>query len=260
MRTLSTVALFLALATGVTEGFAEVKTREFQYQAGDVSLQGFMAWDDAVKGKRPGVLVVHEWWGHNDHARNAARKLAQAGYVGFALDLFGQGKVTTHPEDAQAFIAEATKDPDALMARFNAALTLLKQDANVDPTRIGAIGYCFGGGVVLNRARAGEDLDAVVTFHGALSTKTAAKKGEVKPRILVLTGGADSMIPSSQVDQFKQEMKNAGAKYEVVVYPGAKHGFTNPNAGKAGLEALAYNADADRKSWAKAMDFLRKAF
>jgi len=258
MRTFSTIVLCIALTAVAAEGFAEVKTREFQYQAGDVPLQGFIAWDDAVTGKRPGVLVVHEWWGHNEHARNSARKLAQAGYVGFALDMFGKGKVTTHPADAQGFMAEAAKDPAALTARFDAALALLKQDPNVDPSRIAAIGYCFGGGVALAMARAGEDLDAVVTFHGALATTNPAKKGQVKPRILVLTGGADPMTPSSVVDQFKKEMKNAGVKYEVVVYPGAKHSFTNPAADQAGLEALAYNADADRKSWAKAMEFLKK--
>jgi dienelactone hydrolase len=128
----------------------------------------------------------------------------------------------------------------------------------VDPARIAAIGYCFGGGVVLNRARAGADLDAVVTFHGLLATKNPAQKGEVKSRILVLTGAADPMIPPDQVTAFKKEMKDAGAKAEVVVYPNAKHGFTNPDAGKAGLEALDYNADAAKKSWSKAMEFLKK--
>lgn len=258
MRIPTIAAVVLALFAGATDGFAEVKTQDIQYEANGVPLKGYVAWDDAVTGKRPGVLVVHEWWGHNEHARNSARKLAAAGYVGFALDMFGNGKMTTHPEDAQAFMAEAMKDPDALVARFNAALDQLKKNPNVDPARIGAIGYCFGGGVVLNRARAGADLDAVVSFHGVLATQTPAKKGEIKPRILVLTGGADPMITANQVTAFKQEMKTAGAKYEVVVYPNAKHSFTNPDADKAGLEALAYNADAAKKSWTKAMEFLKK--
>src|SRR5437867_4683151 len=177
---------------------ARVQTREIEYRQGDTVLKGFVAWDDAVQGRRPGVLVVHEWWGLNDHAKNQARRLAEAGYVGFALDMYGNGKVTTHPQDAQGFVAEVTKDPAALAARFNAALAQLKQDPHVDTTRLAAIGYCFGGGVVLGMARAGADLAAVVTFHGALATQTPAQPGKVKARILVLAGAADPFVPPEQ--------------------------------------------------------------
>ena len=184
------------------------------------------------------------------HARNQARRLAEAGYVGFALDMFGKGKVTTHPHEAQAFVSEATKDPAVRAARFNAALEQLKRDPHVDPRRIAAIGYCFGGAVVLDMARAGADLAAIVTFHGALATKTHAQPGKVKARVLVLAGDADPFVPPEQVEAFKQEMRAAGARFEVVTFPGAKHGFTNPDAGKFGMDALAYNADGDRESWA----------
>ena len=228
---------------------SKVKTREIEYRQDGTVLQRFIAWDDAARGKRPGVLVVHEWWGHNEHARNQARRLAEAGYVGFALDMFGKGKVTTHPQDAQAFVSEVTKDPGVVAARFNAALEQLKRDPHVDPQRIAAIGYCFGGAVVLDMARAGADLTAVVTFHGALATKTPAQPGKVKARVLVLAGDADPFVPPEQVEAFKQEMQAAGARFEVVTFPGAKHGFTNPDAGKFGIDALAYNADADRESW-----------
>ena len=190
MRTrygLAMAAVLLSLAPRSVK----VKTRELEYRQDGTVLQGFIAWDDAGRGKRPGVLVVHEWWGHNEHARNQARRLAEAGYVGFALDMFGKGKVTTHPQEAQAFVSEVTKDPAVLAARFNAALEQLKRDPHVDPRRIAAIGYCFGGAVVLDMARAGADLAAVVTFHGALATKTPAQPGKVKARILVLTGGAE---------------------------------------------------------------------
>src|SRR6185312_3867378 len=166
----------------------KIQTKEVEYRQGSTVLKGFIAWDDAVSGKRPGVLVVHEWWGLNDHARNQARRLAEAGYVGFALDMYGAGKVTTHPQDAQAFATEATKDPAVVVARFNAALDLLKRDPRVDAARLAAIGYCFGGGVVLNMARAGADL-AVVSFHGSLGTQTPAQPGKVKARVLVLAGG-----------------------------------------------------------------------
>src|SRR3989454_4049453 len=173
-----------AVLLSQSPGNADVKTRELEYGQSETVLQGFIAWDDAARGKRPGVLVVHEWWGHNEHARNQARRLAEAGYVGFALDMFGKGKVATHPQDAQAFVNEVTKDPAVLAARFNAALEQLKRDPHVDTTRIAAIGYCFGGAVVLDMARAGAPLAAVVTFHGALATKTPAQPGKVKARIL----------------------------------------------------------------------------
>src|SRR5256884_5166982 len=168
-----------------------VKTRELEYRQGAKVQQGFVAWDDAARGRRPGVLVVHEWWGHNEHARNQARRLAEPGYVGFALDMYGKGKVTTHPQDAQAFASEATKDPEVLAARFNAALEQLKRDPHVDTTRIAAIGYCFGGAVVLDMARAGAPLAAALTFHGALATNTPAQPGKVQARIPALAAGPE---------------------------------------------------------------------
>src|SRR5881396_3209391 len=249
MRTRHGLAL-AAVLLSLAPRNAKVKTRENEYRQDGTVLQGFIAWDDAQRGKRPGVLVVHEWWGHNEHARNQARRLAEAGYVGFALDMFGKGKVTTHPQDAQAFVSEVTKDPAVVAARFNAALEQLKRDPHVDTTRIAAIGYCFGGAVVLDMARAGAPLAAAVTFHGALATKTPAQPGKVKARILVLAGGADPFVPPEQIEAFKREMQAAGARFEVVVYPGAKHGCTNATASQYGMDALAYNADADRESWA----------
>jgi len=249
-----------AVLLSQSPGNADVKTRELEYRQGETVLQGFIAWDDAARGKRPGVLVVHEWWGHNEHARNQARRLAEAGYVGLALDMFGKGKVATHPQDAQAFVNEVTKDPAVLAARFNAALEQLKRDPHVDTTRIAAIGYCFGGAVVLDMARAGAPLGAVVTFHGALATKTPAQSGKVKARVLVLTGGADPFVPPEQVEAFKREMQAAGGRFEVISYPGAKHGFTNPDAAKYGMPQLAYDADADRQSWTAMLKLFKEVF
>lgn len=244
-----------------TAAHAKIQTKNIEYKQGDTVLQGFLAWDDAAKGKRPGVLIVHEWWGHNQHARNQAVRVAKAGYVGFALDMFGKGKVATHPKDAQAFVQEATKDPQVVTARFDAALELLEKQPQVDPEKIAAFGYCFGGGVALQMARAGEPLDAVVTFHGSLKPfGPPAEPGKVKPAILVLAGGADPMVSSEQVQAFEQEMKAAGAKLEVITYPNAKHAFTNPDAAKAGVPGLEYNADADKKSWKAATQFLKKVF
>ena len=255
-RAVLTVSVF-AIATVAS---AEIKTREVEYTQGDTVLQGFVAWDDSTPSKRPGVLVVHEWWGHNQHARNQAIRLAKAGYVGFALDMYGKGKLATHPGDAQAFMAEATKDPAAVKARFDAALAQLKGDPHVDAAHVAAIGYCFGGAVVLGMARAGEDLDAVGAFHGPLATATPAQKGVVKARMLAQIGEADPMIPMSQVADFKKEMDAAGVSSKVVTYPGAKHGFTNPDAGTFGMEALAYDKDADEKSWAVLLDWLKESF
>jgi len=254
------VAVAAAVLLVASAAAAEVQTREIEYKEGEAVLQGLMAWDDASKGLRPGVLVVHEWWGHNEHARYQAKRLAEAGYVGFALDMYGKGKVTTHPKDAQGFMTEVKKDPAVIPARFHAALELLKQDPHVSADHIAAIGYCFGGAVVLGEARSGADLDAVVTFHGALATKSPAEPGAIRARVLVLTGAADPFVPKEQVEAFTQEMKAAGAKFRVITYPGAKHGFTNPDAGQAGMDALEYNAEADKKSWAAMLELFKEVF
>jgi dienelactone hydrolase len=250
----------VAALSMASPAFAEIQTKAIEYPQGETTLQGFIAWDDAAQAKRPGGLVVHEWWGHNDHARNAARRLAEAGYVGFALDMFGKGKVASHPDDAMKFMTEATKDPAVTAARFAAALAELKKDPHVDPERIGAIGYCFGGTMVLAQARQGADLDVVASFHGGLGGLPPVKPGAVKARVLVYTGAADPMIPAEQVAAFEKEMKAAGARVEAVSYPGAKHGFTNPAAGSYGMQALAYDAAADKASWAAMLKALDEVF
>ena len=252
--------LLVFLAT--VPAWGAIKEQEVEYKAGDVTLKGFMAYDDAAKGKRPAVLVVHEWWGHDQHARNGARKLAQAGFVGFALDMYGDGKQAHHPKDAGAMSGEIRKNLELMQTRFDAARDYLRQQPNVNPARIGVIGYCFGGAVALEMARAGEDLSAIVTFHGALNTEHPAQKGKVKPSILVLTGADDPFVPKKAVDGFVKEMKSAGAKFKVISYPGAKHSFTNPAATENGQKfniPLAYNAEADKKSWAEAQKFLKRA-
>ncbi len=259
----STSTTFLAAALLLllpASAGAAIKTKELTYKQGGTELQGFVAWDDAAKGKRPGILVVHEWWGHNAHARAQATRLAKAGYVALALDMYGKGKVTQHPDDAQKFMQEALKDPAVMKARFDAALALLKKQPEVDAAKIGAVGYCFGGGVVLGMARAGEDLGAVVSIHGSLATKSPAQPGKVKARILVIQGEADPMVPAAQVEALKKEMTAAHAKFEVVTFPGVKHGFTNPDADKAGVPGLAYDADADKKSFDMMVKLFRETF
>ncbi|MFN0179954.1 MAG: dienelactone hydrolase family protein [Gemmatimonadales bacterium] len=237
----------------------DIQTREIEYQVGATKLKGFLAWDASKTDRRPGVVVVHEWWGHNQHARDQARRLAEGGYVGMALDMYGDGRVTNHPDTAQAFVAAASKDPAGQNARFLAAIAQLKLDAHVDSTRIAAIGYCFGGYVVLSQARAGADLGAVASFHGALPSGKI-DSGTVRARILVLTGAADPMVPATEVDRFSAEMTAAGARFEVISYPGAQHSFTNPDADSHGMAGLRYDAATDRQSWAAMMKLFAEVF
>lgn len=238
----------------------DVQTREVSYSHDGTPFQGLLAWDANQTGRRPGVLVVHEWWGHDDHARRQARRLAEAGYVALALDMYGDGKHAEHPADAEKFATEATKDPAVVKARFDTARALLAADSHVDPNSIAAIGYCFGGGIVLNMARAGEDLDAVVSFHGALEPALTAAPGAITARVLALTGGADEFAMPAVVDAFRQEMTAAKANYRVVVYPGVKHSFTNPAAASHGMPQLGYDADADRQSWEEMLALFREVF
>ncbi len=232
---------------------AAVVGDEVDYSAEGITLKGYIAYDDSVEGERPGVLVVHEWWGHNDYARERARKLAALGYTALAVDMYGGGKNADHPSDAGKFAGEVMRNIDTAQARFDAAYTLLKNHETVDGERVAAIGYCFGGGVVLHMARFGMPLKGVVSFHGSLGTQTPAKAGEVKAAILVCHGADDGFVTDKQIEDFREEMDAAGVDYEFVVYPNAKHSFTNPgadaNAAKFGLDALGYNADADEKSW-----------
>lgn len=243
----------------ISTSIAAVQGKEVSYTANGTTLKGWIAYDDAAQDKRPAVLVVHEWWGHNAYARHRANMLAELGYVALAVDMYGDGKQAHHPSDANKFASEVSKDKQLAKARFDAAMQLVREQANVDASKIAAFGYCFGGTVVLNMARAGEDLKGVVSFHGGLGSDAPAQAGKVKAQIRSFTGADDPFIPATQVDTFKQEMEKAGVNYKSVVYPGAKHAFTNPDADGYGKQfnlPLAYNADADKDSWAQAKAFL----
>ncbi|MFP5428145.1 MAG: dienelactone hydrolase family protein [Gammaproteobacteria bacterium] len=258
------LALTLMCSAAVTQ--AAVQTREIAYQDADGNrLVGYYAYDDAIEGKRPGIVVVHEWWGLNDYAKRRARDLAALGYNALAIDMYGDGKNTEHPADAKAFMAAALKDPKAAAARFDAGLELLKIQPNINKHQLGAVGYCFGGKVVLDAARRGVKLDGVVSFHGALVTQEPAKPGVIRAKILVEHGDADSMITPEQVAAFKQEMAAAGADMKFVGIAGAKHGFTNPDAdrlshGGHGGPDIGYDKAADESSWADMQEFFKAAF
>jgi dienelactone hydrolase len=261
MKTFLMVISLFGLAASVAQ--AAVQGKEVNYQANGTTLKGYIAYDDAFKGKRPAVLVVHEWWGHNEYARKRARMLAELGYTALAVDMYGNGKQAHHPDEAGKFATEVSKNMPMAKARFEAGMQLLRKEKTVDAGKMAAIGYCFGGGVVLNMARLGEDLKGVVSFHGSLGTDSPAQPGKIKARIVSFSGEADPMIGADSVAAFKKEMDNAGANYRVVTYPGAQHAFTNPEADELGKKfklPLAYNVEADKDSWQQATVFLREVF
>jgi len=242
---------------------ARVVGEEVNYSGDGITMKGYIAYDNAIKGKRPGVLVVHEWWGHNAYARKRARMLAGLGYTAMAVDMYGDGKTANHPKEAGEFAGMVRANMDGATKRFEAARATLAAQPTVNPNKIAAIGYCFGGGIVLEMARRGVDLKGVASFHGSLGTKEPAKPGVVKARILVMNGEADPFTKPETIAAFKEEMKNAGAQYEFVNYPGAMHAFTNPEATALGKKfnlPLAYNKSADRKSWKKMKAFLKSVF
>jgi dienelactone hydrolase len=255
-------AILLLLMTAVS-AYGEVRGEPADYTSGDTTMKGYVAYDDSFSGRRPGILVVHEFWGHNEYARSRARMLAALGYVALAVDMYGDGKGSGHPDEARKFATEIRKNMDLGRIRFLAAMEVLKGQKHTDPGRIGAIGYCFGGGIVLQMARDGVNLTGVASFHGGLATSAPAKAGAVKAKILVLNGEDDKFITPEQIKDFKKEMKSAGADFRFISYPGATHGFTNPaadeNAKKYGMK-IGYNADADAKSWEEMKGFFAKIF
>lgn len=262
MRT-TALALLAALLVPAATVHAALHSETVSYKAGNTTMKGYLVYDDQFKGRRPGLLVVHEWWGQNEYARHRARMLAKLGYTALAVDMYGNDKVAHDPKTAGAYSGEVKKDPAAEKARFLAAYKLLKRQQTVDRKRIGAVGYCFGGGVALDMARQGVPLKGVVSFHGTLGGLQPALKGKVTSKILVLTGAADPFNPPERVAGFEKDMKQAGADFRVISYPGAKHAFTNPEATALGEKfkiPIAYNAAADRESWAEMKKFLSGLF
>jgi dienelactone hydrolase len=251
MKTYGAWVMAIALATSA---HATIRVEPVEYKQGDTTLRGQIAYDDAAKGKRPGVLVVHEWWGLNEYVKTRAKMLAEAGYVAFALDMFGDGKTTQHPEEAGKWATEIRQNQKLGVDRFNAAYDLLKKHERVDAGHMAAIGYCFGGSTVLTMALSGADLDGVASFHGGLPTDPAT--GKVTASILVCNGAADQFITAEQITTFQKNLVDAGADWEFVSYAGSKHGFTNPDADKRGMPQLAYNEKADKRSWQLLLDFL----
>jgi len=239
---------------------AAVRSGPVEYKQGDATLEGYLAYDDALPGKRPAILIVHEWWGLNDYVKGRANQLAGMGYVAFAVDIYGKGKRAKNADEAGQLARIYWSDRKLLRARAKAGLDLLTQNPFTDPKRVAAIGYCFGGTTVLELARSGADIAGVVSFHGGLDTPDPDDAKNIKTKILVLTGADDPNVPISQVNAFVEEMRKGGADWQLVMYGGAVHSFTNPAAGNDPSRGAAYNEKADRRSWQALKDFFAEIF
>jgi dienelactone hydrolase len=236
---------------------AQVKTDAVTYKDDTVSLNGMIAYDANDSSKRPGILVVPEWWGLVSFAKTKAEDLAKLGYVALAVDMYGNGKTADNPTDAGNLATPFYKNPQLGKGRIDAALNELKKNPHVDTSRLGAIGFCFGGNMIINAAKMGSDLDAIVSFHGTLDGP-APKKELLHTKFLVCTGDSDPFVPQQAVDRFKKQMDSVGADIRLIEYPGAKHAFTNPEATAAGKKfniPVEYNAAADTASWKEMKQF-----
>lgn len=253
------------LALGCTLMFAlssqaKITTESVTYKYGDTTLKGFLAYDDSIEGKRPGVLVVHEWWGLNDYAKMRAKELAKMGYVAFACDMYGNGKVVEHPQDAGKMAGEVRMNKDVWVGRAKAGLEILKKNPNVDDSKLAAIGYCFGGSTALMLAYSGADIDAVSTFHAALPTATPEQAKAIKAKLLINHGAADPFVPAEAVEMFKGALDKANVEYDFEAYPDTVHSFTVKAADSHNIDGMAYNKAADEQSWAKMQALFAKAF
>jgi dienelactone hydrolase len=268
MKIISFLSIFLlSIAISCAQEPESKKTglveKEVEYISDGTVMKGFLVYDGNIEGKRPGVLVVHEWWGNVEYSRIRARMLAELGYTAFALDMYGNGKQVTTPDEAGKLSSEISGNIQLAQSRFMAAYNLLKEQPTTDPGKIAAIGYCFGGGIVLQMARLGTDLKAVVSFHGFPQTNIPAEPNKVKAFVLFCNGAADPFIKKEDIDAFKKEMDSAGVKYEFKNYPDAVHAFTNPAATENGKKfniPIAYNEKADKESWEEMKTVLKKVF
>lgn len=248
----------LVMSVTATAG-AAVQTKEIDYEQDGTKLKGFLAYDDAATGKRPGVLVFHEWWGLNDYAKMRAKQLAELGYVAFAADMYGEGKVTEHPQDAGKMSGAVKANQKAWLGRAQAALKTFQAQPQVDPDRIAAIGYCFGGTTALVLAASGAPLKAVSTFHAGLPPLTADQAKHIKARILINNGADDGFVSKESIEKLKAALDEAGVKYQFENYPGAVHSFTVKGADKYAIKGMAYNEAADTKSWQHMQDLFKEA-
>ncbi len=256
MKLWSTFAVSLTMLVA-GQAPAAIVTEVVEYEHDGVKLKGFLAYDDAVKEKRPGVLVVHEWWGLNDYEKGRCKQLAELGYVAFAVDMYGEGKTVDHPDDARKMATAARANVKTWRDRAATGLKQLATRPNVDASKLAAIGYCFGGSTCLQLAYAGADLKAVATFHAALPAATPEEAKAMKPKLYIAHGADDFFIPQEAIDAFRKPLDTAKADYTFESFPGVFHSFTVPGADKHMIKGMKYDKAADEKSW-KAMQALFK--
>lgn len=240
----------------------KLNTEVVTYMSDSINMQSYIVYDENKEGKRPAILVIPEWWGLNDYAKRRANELAEMGYLAMAVDMYGNGKTADNPKDAGAMAGPFYQNPQMAKSRFEAALNKLKNHNQADTNNLGAMGYCFGGGVVLNVARLGENLKGVVSFHGSL-LGTPLNKELLRAKVLILHGEADQFVPASDVSTFKRQMDSIGANYIFKSYPGATHAFTNPDANATGKKfnmPIEYNAIADSASFKEMKSFFGEIF
>jgi dienelactone hydrolase len=239
---------------------AAVRTQVVEYKHGNAVLEGYLAYDDAIQGKRPGVLIVHEWTGLGNYVKGRAEQLAKLGYVAFAIDMYGKGIRPTNPKDAAAQATIYRSNRKLMRDRATAGLAVLQKNALTDPRRIAAIGYCFGGGTALELARSGAPIAGVVSFHGNLDTPNPADANNIKAKVLVLAGANDPYVPPEQVAGFEKEMKDAKVDWQLVSYGNTVHSFTNREAGNDPSKGAAYNPESDRRSFDAMLQFFKEIF
>lgn len=249
-----TFALLIAVSAN-----AKVVSQPMQYDHNGTVLEGYLSYDVDVKGMRPGVLVVHEWWGLNDYVRTQVERLATLGYVAFALDMYGKGIWTKDPAEAKKLSGHLRGKP-IMRQRARAGLEILMKNSRVDPKRIAAIGYCFGGTTVLELAYSGAELTGVVSFHGGLTAPKPEDLKNIKSRFLICHGADDGFISPEAIQSFQNGMRQSGADWQMVFFGNAVHSFTNPAADKVGIKGIAYNKHADERSWNYMQIFFKEIF
>lgn len=243
-----------------TTAFAAIKTKVIEYKQGDTVLEGYLAYDDALPGRRPGVLVVHDWMGVGPSTKGRVEQLAGLGYAAFAADIYGKGVRPGNPKDAGATAGIYKKDRALMRARAQAGLDTLSKQDQVDSNQLAVMGYCFGGTTALELGRSGADVKGIVSFHGGLETPRVEDAKNIKGKVLVLHGADDPSVPPQQVQAFEDEMRKAKVDWQLVAYGNAVHAFTEPKAGNDNSKGAAYNAAADRRSWNAMRDFFAEVF
>jgi dienelactone hydrolase len=253
--------MLLALSTmPISRVNAQIQTQTIEYKLGDTVMEGYLAYDKDAKGLRPGILIVHEWTGVGDYVKSRAEQLAKLGYIAFAADIYGKGIRPNNPKDATAEAGKYYANRQLMRDRVLAGLMELKKQKNVDPKRIAAIGYCFGGAVVLELARSGANINGVVTFHGALDNPNPQDDNNIKAKVLILHGADDPFVSWDKVTAFRNEMAKTTVDWQFFAYSGAVHSFTNPASGNDPSKGAAYNATADHRSWEAMRAFFTEIF